>query len=233
MNSSTNPIIEFDRVRCTYQIKKGLLRFKPYHALRGVSFSVMVGETVGIIGRNGAGKTTILKLIADILRPDEGRVIVKPGTNVSLLSIQVGFDPELSGRENILLGGLYLGISKKLIQERMDSIIAFSDLGPFIENPIKTYSAGMRARLGFSIGIEMEPDVLLIDEVLGVGDWDFQKKASETLHEKIGSSITVVLVSHALDQVEKICDRVVWIENGVTQAVGNPSGIISSYKNRL
>ncbi len=225
--------ITLDHVRCTYRIKKGFLRFEPYHALRDVSFTVVEGETLGIIGRNGAGKSTVLKLIAGILRPDAGRVIKRPEISVSLLSLQVGFDPELSGRENILLGGLCLGISKKRILECMDDIIAFSDLGAFIENPIKTYSSGMRARLGFSIGMELSPDVLLIDEVLGVGDYAFQKKASEALHAKIGSDKTVILVSHDLLQMKKICDRVVWIENGITQCIGNPAEIIAAYQNFL
>ncbi len=224
-------IIALDHVRCTYRIKQGFFRFKPYHALQDVSFTVVEGETLGIIGRNGAGKSTILKLIAGILHPDAGRVIKRPEINVSLLSLQVGFDPELSGRENILLGGLCLGISKKRILECMDDIIAFSDLGVFVENPIKTYSSGMRARLGFSIGMELSPDVLLIDEVLGVGDYSFQKKATEALHVKIGSSNTVILVSHDLIQMKRICDRVVWIENGITQCIGDPAEIITAYQN--
>jgi lipopolysaccharide transport system ATP-binding protein len=225
--------ITLDHVRCTYRIKQGFFRFKPYHALQDVSFTVVEGETLGIIGRNGAGKTTVLKLIAGILRPDSGRVIKRPGISVSLLSLQVGFDPELSGRENILLGGLCLGISKKRILECTDDIIAFSDLGAFVENPIKTYSSGMRARLGFSIGMELSPDVLLIDEVLGVGDYAFQKKASEALHAKIGSGKTVILVSHDLFQMKQICDRVVWIENGRTQCIGDPAEIIDAYQNLL
>ena len=225
--------ITLDHVRCTYRIKQGLLHFKPYHALRDVSFTVLEGETLGIIGHNGAGKSTILKLIAGILHPDAGRVIKQPDINVSLLSLQVGFDPELSGRENILLGGLCLGISKKRILECMDEIIAFSELGAFVDNPIKTYSTGMRARLGFSVGMELSPDVLLIDEVLGVGDYAFQKKASEALHAKIGTCKTVILVSHDLLQMKNICDRVVWIENGITQCIGDPDEIITAYQNRL
>lgn len=230
---TTDPMISLEHVRCTYRIKKGLFRFEPYHALQDVSFTVMEGETLGIIGRNGAGKSTILKMIAGILHPDAGYVIKRPEINISLLSLQVGFDPQLSGRENILLGGLCLGISKKQILERMKEIIAFSDLGYFVDHPIKTYSSGMRARLGFSIGLELMPDILLIDEVLGVGDWSFKKKASEALQAKIRSGRTVVLVSHDLEQVEKICDRVVWIENGITQSIGDPKEIIAVYKNRL
>jgi lipopolysaccharide transport system ATP-binding protein len=231
--NENNCVITVEHVRCTYRIKQGLLRFKPYHALRDVSFCVMEGETLGIIGRNGAGKTTILKLMSGILRPDAGRISRRPGLVVSLLSLQVGFDPELSGRENILLGGLYLGISQKNIQNRMNDIVAFSELESFIDNPIKTYSSGMRSRLGFSIGMELAPDVLLIDEVLGVGDWRFQKKAYKALQYKIGNGRTVVIVSHDLSQIEKICDRVVWVENGITQAVGDTADIIISYKNRL
>jgi lipopolysaccharide transport system ATP-binding protein len=229
--NSIDSIISLDHVRCTYRIKQGLLRFKPYHAIQDVSFTVIEGETLGIIGRNGAGKSTILKLIAGILRPDAGRVIKRSEINISLLSLQVGFDRELSGRENILLGGLCLGITQKRIMECMNGIITFSDLGAFIENPIKTYSSGMRARLGFSIGLELMPDVLLIDEVLGVGDWSFKKKASEALRSKIRSGKTVILVSHDLDQVKNICDRVVWIENGMTRCIGNPVEIIDFYKN--
>ncbi len=227
------PVIRFENVRCTYRIKQGLFRFKPYHALEDVSFEVREGETLGIIGRNGAGKTTILKLMSGILRPDSGRVIRRPDLVISLLSLQVGFDPELSGRENILLGGLYLGITKKNILNRMDDIIAFSELGPFIDHPIKTYSSGMRSRLGFSIGMELAPDVLLIDEVLGVGDWRFQQKASEALYHKIGNGRTVVLVSHDLNQVEELCDRVVWIEHGKTQGIGKTENLIRLYKERF
>lgn len=230
---ATHTIVSLEHVRCTYRIKQGFLRFKPYHALQDVTFDVIEGETLGIIGRNGAGKSTILKLVAGILCPDAGRVMKRPEIKVSLLSLQAGFDPELSGLENILLGGLCLGIPKKRIEERMEEIIAFSDLGPFVENPIKTYSSGMRARLGFSIGLELMSDVLLIDEVLGVGDWNFKKKASGALQAKIRSGKTVILVSHDLEQVEKICDRVVWIENGITRCAGKPAEIIAVYKNCL
>jgi lipopolysaccharide transport system ATP-binding protein len=232
MNTDTAvEIISIEHVRCTYRIKQGLFRFKPFHALQDVSFAVIEGETLGIIGRNGAGKSTILKLIAGILCPDVGHVSRRPGISISLLSLQVGFDPELSGIENILLGGLCMGIPKKRILERMEEIINFSDLGSSIQNPIKTYSSGMRGRLGFAIALELMPDVLLIDEVLSVGDWSFKKKASQALQSKIRSGKTVILVSHDLNQVEKICDRVVWIENGITRCIGKPAEIIADYQN--
>ncbi len=223
-------LIRFENVRCTYHIKQGLFRFKPYHALRNSSFEVRQGETLGIIGRNGAGKTTILKLMCGILKPDAGRIHIRKGIVISLLGMQVGFDPELSGRENILLGGLYLGIPKSHIDSRMDDIIAFSELEAFIDNPIKTYSSGMRSRLGFSIGLELAPDVLLIDEILGVGDYRFQQKATDALQHKMKNGKTVVLVSHNLQQVESLCDRVVWIENGETQAEGDSKTVLERYK---
>jgi lipopolysaccharide transport system ATP-binding protein len=187
------------------------------------------GETVGVIGRNAAGKTTLLKVLAGIIAPDRGSVS-RADINVSLLSLQVGFVPHLSGRENAILSGILLGLTKREAQRRLPDVIAFSELGDFIDEPISTYSAGMRARLGFSVAYYAAPDVLLIDESLAVGDTDFRAKSATAIRKIIRSNRTVVLVSHNLDTVHQLCNRVVWIEEGATVAVGDPATVIYDYE---
>lgn len=184
-----------------------------FWALKDVSFSVHRGETVGVIGRNGAGKSTLLKILADIIKPDIGS-ITRANVTVTMQSLGAGFDPRLTGRQNISLSGLLLGMDKQHIVQRIEKIIELADIGEFINEPIKSYSSGMRARLGFSIAYHVDTDVMLIDEALAAGDHAFKAKASELIKEKIKSDHTVVLVTHSMDMVRELCDRVILIENG-------------------
>ena len=200
-------VISLHNVGVTYTIRGSLFR-KPscYCALSGIDLDIFRGETLGIAGRNGAGKSTLLKLIAGILQPDEGQV-TNYGHTVSLLSLQAGFDDDLTGRDNIIINGMLLGYSKAAAVMRTPDIIAFSELERFIDNPIRTYSTGMRARLGFSIAVYLSPDILLLDEVMSVGDKQFQEKSYAAMEHKLRSSQTVVLVSHIERQLE-LCSRI-------------------------
>lgn len=199
-----------------------------FWALRDVTLDLFRGETLGVVGRNGAGKTTLLKILAGILKPDVGSY-VNNGYQASLLSLQVGFVGYLSGRENAILSGLLLGMDRREIEHKMEAIVSFAELHDFIDEPIQTYSSGMRARLGFSTAFQVDPDVLLIDEVLGVGDAEFTEKSKAVMREKIQSDKTVVLVSHNAPMVRSLADRVVWIERGCTVAEGAPEEVLEAY----
>ena len=199
-----------------------------FEALRNISLEVYKGETFGIIGRNGAGKSTTLGLIAGVLKPSKGKIIVK-GRVSSLLELGAGFHPELTGRENIILNGVLMGLTRAEVLRKMDEIIEFSELGEFIEQPIRTYSSGMLARLGFSVVAHLDPEILLIDEVLAVGDMEFQKKCIDKMMGFKKSGVTIVFVSHSMTDVERICDRVAWIENHTVKTVGEPKITIESY----
>jgi len=206
-------LISLQNVSLSYTVRAGMFKWSKYMPLSDISFDLHRGETVGIIGRNGAGKSTLLRLIAGILEPDRGQII-NHGARVSLLSLGVGFVPHLSGKQNAMLSGMLLGLRRQEIARRMEAIIEFSGLGHFINQPLHTYSSGMRARLGFSVAIQVDPDVLLIDEVLGVGDEEFRTKSTSEMKRLIKSDKTVVLVSHSLPTVKELCDRAVWIEEG-------------------
>lgn len=221
--------IELKNVAVHYRENKSLFKSKTYTALKDVSFDVYKGETLGIIGRNGAGKSTLLRLLAGIIKCDEGR-LTHFCESVSLMALAAGFDPNLSGRQNALLSGMLVGHTKKEMLTSLDEIKAFSELDDFYEKPVKTYSSGMRAKLGFAVAMHTNPDVLLIDEVLAVGDINFKKKAEAAIIEKIGSNITVILVSHSQHQIQRLCQRVVWIENGIVMDEGNPSDVLQLYK---
>jgi len=184
-----------------------------FWALNNISFSVYRGQTVCVIGRNGAGKSTLLKVLAGIIQPDTG-TITRSEMTVTMQSIGAGFDQRLTGRQNIFLSGLLLGMDKKHIFQRVDEIIALANIGDFIDQPVKHYSSGMSARLGFSIAYYVDADVILIDEALAVGDQAFKEKASGLIKEKIKSDRTVVLVTHSMDMVRELCDRVIRVENG-------------------
>jgi lipopolysaccharide transport system ATP-binding protein len=199
-----------------------------YEALRDVSFEVYKGETLGIIGRNGAGKSTILGLIAGVLKSSRGSVIVK-GKASALLELGAGFHPELTGRENILLNGVILGLTRAEVLKKLDEIIEFSELGEFIDQPIRVYSSGMLARLGFSVVAHLDPDILLIDEILVVGDADFQKKCLNKMEGFKKNGVTIVFVSHSMPDVERICNRVMWIEDHTVKMLGKPEEIIHAY----
>ncbi|NQE80060.1 ABC transporter ATP-binding protein [Pantoea ananatis] len=210
----------------------GLLKGKSYLAIENISFKVEKGESVALIGRNGAGKSTSLGLVAGVLRPTEGTVKVK-GRVASMLELGGGFHPELTGRENIVLNATLLGLRRKELKGKIDKIIEFSELGEFIDEPIRVYSSGMLAKLGFSVITQVDPDILIIDEVLAVGDISFQKKCIETINEFRNKGVTILFVSHNLGDVEKVCDRVIWIENHKLKQSGNCKQVIDSYKKAM
>jgi lipopolysaccharide transport system ATP-binding protein len=202
-------------------------------ALRGVTFDVRAGESLGVIGRNGAGKTTLLRLLAGILGPDRGTIERSPGVRTSLLSLQVGFLPQLTGRENATLSGMLLGLRRADVAARMESIVAFAGLGDVIDDPIFTWSDGMRARLGFSVAWHADPELLLVDEALGTGDAAFHEKSAAAMRERIRSDRTCVLVSHDAATIRDVCDRCVWIEDGVVAAEGGPDQVLAAYTSAL
>lgn len=202
--------------------------YDEFWALRDVSFEIKTGETFGLIGENGSGKSTMLKCLAQILRPDEGKIRVT-GRVSALLELGAGFHPELSGRENVYLNASILGMSKKEVDRQFDEIVGFAGLERFIDTPVKNYSSGMYVRLGFAVAVQADPEVLLIDEVLAVGDESFQRRCNERLYELRNSGATIVVVSHALGSVRSICDRVAWLENGVLREVGDSSEVIDGY----
>jgi teichoic acid transport system ATP-binding protein len=198
-----------------------------FWALRHVSFSVERGETVGIIGRNGSGKSTLLRVIAGIYPPDEGKVSV--GGEVStLFSLGTGFNAELSGRDNIYLDGIMIGLTKEQIDGIIDAIIKFAELGDFIDMPVRTYSSGMRSRLGFAIAMHSDTDIMLIDEIMSAGDAAFRQKADAEMNRIMGQK-TVLMVSHAMGTIEKFATRVIWLNRGVVAAMGEPKEVIKQY----
>lgn len=226
--SAHEVLISLQNVSMSYTVRAGVFGWSKYTPLNNISFDLHRGETVGIIGRNGAGKSTLLRLIAGILEPDEGH-IVNRGARVSLLSLGVGFVPHLSGRENAMLSGMLLGLRRAEIARRMNAIREFSGIEDFFDQPLRTYSSGMKARLGFSVAIQVDPDVLLIDEVLGVGDEEFRIKSTAEMKRLIKSDKTVVLVSHSLPMVKELCDSVVWIDGGIVKGAGDTEAILKLY----
>lgn len=218
-----------------YSIKKSLLRLKKVHveefqAVKDVSFVVPKGEILGIIGKNGSGKSTMLKAMAGIFSPDSGSIDLK-GHTVSLLSIGVGFQKEVTGRENILLSGMLLGFSEQEIRAKMDEIIAFAELGKFIDMPVKTYSSGMYSKLAFSITAILETEIMLIDEVLSVGDQHFKKKSYKKMKELISNrDRTVVIVSHNISTLSSLCERVMWMHDGVIKMIGDTDTVLQQYQ---
>jgi lipopolysaccharide transport system ATP-binding protein len=200
-------------------------------ALKDVSFQVKRGEAFGIIGANGAGKSTALALIAGVVKPSSGSVRVK-GRISPMLELGAGFHPELTGRENIIMNGVLMGLTRKEVLRKMDEIIDFSELGRFIDQPIRVYSSGMLARLGFSVVAHLDPEILLIDEVLAVGDAEFQKKCMEKIAGFRKGGITIVLVSHSMETVRFICDRAVWMDRSSLRMSGPPSEVILEYMKR-
>ncbi|MBS4539137.1 ABC transporter ATP-binding protein [Clostridium sp. D2Q-11] len=209
--------------------RKKETRTKEVWALKNLSFSIKRGSNVGIIGSNGSGKTTLLKTIASIFQPDSGEICVHENS-ISLLTLGAGFQPELSGYENIYLNGLILGFTKEQIDAKREEIIEFSGIGDFIYSPIRTYSSGMKTRLAFSIACHIEPDILLIDEVLGVGDESFRQKSNEKLKELIDHDRTVIMVSHSLPALQELCDELIWIEKGVLKEYGDTETVLNHYK---
>ncbi len=211
----------------------GQTKLKPIEAVRDLSFSVNKGEVVGIVGKNGSGKTTLLRAIAGVFAPDEGRIDLH-GSRVSLMALGVGFDPELSGRENIVLSGMMLGFSRREIRERLEEIVAFSELNEFIDYPVRTYSSGMYSKLAFSITSFLETDIMLIDEVLSVGDLAFQEKSRKRMRALIAEHRhTVLIVSHNIGLLQDVCDRVLWMDRGTLRCMGEAKQILREYNDLM
>ena len=199
-------------------------------AVSDVSFSVNKGEILGIVGRNGSGKTTLLRSIAGIFQPDEGEIDTK-GNRVSLMAIGIGFNPNNTGRENILKSGMLLGCELNYVKAHMDEIIDFSELGDFIDRPVRTYSSGMYSKLSFSVTAILDTDIMLVDEVLSVGDERFRKKSYKKMEELMLSDRTVLIVSHATDTLKKFCDNILWINDGKYMMLGDTEKVLSEYDN--
>lgn len=212
----------------TTLLRGGRSRFEDFWAINDVSFEIPTGSTFGIIGSNGSGKSTLLKCLAGILSPDKGKLHVN-GRLSALLELGAGFHPELSGRENIFLNGAILGMTQKEITSRLDDIVDFSGLGHFIDTPVKNYSSGMVVRLGFSIAANVEPEILLIDEVLAVGDAEFQQRCYEKIEKFRHDGRTIVLVSHGLTQIEQMCDTVAWLEKSELKDIGPSFEVVQKY----
>lgn len=213
---------------CVRWLKRDL-KSEDFWALTDVSFDVEKGDVVGIIGHNGAGKSTLLKVISGIMKPTKG-TIEAHGNIVPMLELGSGFDMELSGRENIYLNGAILGYSEEFLNEKYDEIVAFSELGNFIEAPLRTYSSGMLARLAFSVACIVEPEILIVDEILSVGDADFQEKSRARMMDLMTGGTTVFFVSHSLKQIREMCNKVVWLEHGKIQAIGKTEEICNMYE---
>lgn len=203
-------------------------KFEDFWALKDISLEIPEGETFGLLGHNGSGKSTLLKCIARILTPDKGSISAR-GRVAAMLEVGSGFHPELSGRENIYLNGAILGMSRKEIDRKFDDIVDFSGISEFIDQPVKNYSSGMYVRLGFSVSIHVEPDILLVDEILAVGDMDFQDRCRAKFSELRNAGRTVVVVSHGLEQMKSFCDEVAWLDHGKLQEIGPAAAIIDKY----
>jgi len=223
-----SPLISLTDVGFTYRTLSGLLSIEKYQALKSINLDIRPGETLGIIGSNGSGKSTLLKVLARIYQPDEGKIVYN-ASKISLLSLALGFDARLSGLDNAVLSSMLLGATLREAKQKVESIIDFSELGEFASHPVRTYSSGMRARLGFSVSLNMKADVLLIDEALAVGDAKFKAKSEKAIVERVTSSQTVVLVSHSGPQINRLCDRAVWIEKGEIVLEGDTDFVTAQY----
>ena len=211
------------------KLVKGQLHFEKFVALEDVSLEIEKGEVFGVVGLNGSGKSTLLKIISGILSPTSGIVRVT-GLIAPLIELGAGFDMDLTARENIYLNGSVLGFTKKSIDEKFDEIVDFSELHEFIDVPMKNYSSGMVARIGFAVATIIKPEILILDEILSVGDFRFQEKCEVRINEMMSGNTTVILVSHSIDQVERMCKRVMWLEKGKVRMVGNTEDVCIAYK---
>ena len=231
----TDLVVSYQNLKKT-SIKKSLLQFKRrnvdrFVAVKGISFYVRQGEILGIIGKNGSGKSTTLNALAGIFSPDSGTIDLK-GHSISLLSIGVGFQREMTGRENIILSGMLLGFSEEEVKAKEPEIVEFAELGEFIDMPVRTYSSGMYSKLAFSITAILETDIMLIDEVLSVGDQKFKKKSSNTMKSLISNKDrTVVIVSHSIETLKELCDTVMWMHDGQIKRIGEPGPVLEEYVN--
>ena len=213
----------------TIRLLKRQIKMREFWALKDVSLDVARGEVFGLVGVNGAGKSTLLKVVARVLRPTKGRVVIR-GRVAPLLELSAGFHPELTGKENVFLNSALLGYSHRETLERYDQIVEFSEIGEFINAPIRTYSTGMAARLGFSVATASEPDVLIVDEVLSVGDENFQKKCRARMAAYSQHGTSILLVSHNMDTIRSMCQKAAWLDHGELKAIGEPNRVIRAYR---
>jgi len=232
---NSEPVLALCEVGLAYPRHSGLLRFsrEKFWALQGISFQVHQGEVVGLIGRNGAGKSTLLKILAGITSPDAGAITFRGDLRTTLLSIQAGFDQHLSGRDNAILSGMLLGMRRREILAKIDAITELAALGSFIDEPLRTYSSGMRARLGFATAYHTDTDIMLLDEILSVGDAKFSETARRLMEERINSNKTAILVSHSESTVKELCPRLIWLENGQIREDGKTDEVWSMYRKAL
>jgi len=226
MNES---IISLNSISLSYRARIGLFKSFEFKALNNVSFDVKYGEIFGVLGNNGSGKSTLLKVLSGVLAADSGSIDLKYGVTRSLLALGLGFNNQLSGRDNALISCMLNGLNKQQAKEKLEEIKTFSELGDFFEQPVKTYSSGMRSKLGFTTGIVLDVDILLIDEVLSVGDQTFKQKAEQALLDKMKGHQTVIFVSHSAQQIKKLCDRCIWLEKGTVQALGKTEQVMQQY----
>lgn len=239
----SNPMIEVNDVTMRFHMNNdkimslkefvarkltGKIAYSDFTALEDVSFTLERGQTLGLVGKNGAGKSTLLKVISGILKPTRGSAVTH-GNVVPMLELGSGFDMDLTGRENIFLNGAILGYSKEFLNAKYDDIVAFSELGEFIESPIRNYSSGMLARLAFSVASVVEPEILIVDEILSVGDAQFQEKSRARMMELMGGGTTVLFVSHSLPQIREMCSRVLWLEHGRVKMEGKTEEVCNAY----
>ncbi|AWF81865.1 ABC transporter [Microbulbifer sp. A4B17] len=225
----SSPILTFSKVGLAYRGKLSLFT-KQNWVLKDISFELLTGETLGIVGRNGAGKSSLLKLLADIIAPNTGKIHRQPRVKSQLLSLGLGFNKNLSGIDNALMALVTQGSGIRHAKAMIPVITEFSGLGDIIKEPVGTFSAGQKARLGFATAIHATPDVLLLDEILGVGDREFKQKSAKALKNKVQSNQTVVLVSHSIQTLRKLCDRVLWIESGTVKSIGEAQEVLSMYE---
>lgn len=211
------------------KLMKGKLFYNEFIALNDVSFDVNKGDILGIVGFNGAGKSTMLKILAGVLKPSKGKVVVN-GSVAPLIEVGAGFDPELTAKENIFLNGAILGHSREFLQAHFEEIIEFAELERFVNVPVKNFSSGMYARLGFAIATVVQPDILIVDEVLSVGDFHFQEKCEKRIRSMIDTGTTIIIVSHDIGMVERLCNKVLWLDHGVKRDFGDTQVICEAYK---
>lgn len=212
------------------KLLKGKLLYNDFIALDDVSFKVQEGDILGIVGFNGAGKSTMLKILAGVLQPTSGSVKVS-GSIAPLIEVGAGFDPELTAKENIFLNGAILGYTKAFLEDKYEQIVDFAELKDFINVPVKNFSSGMYARLGFAIATMVKPDILIVDEVLSVGDYKFQQKCEDRIQEMIKDNVTIILVSHDIRMIEKLCNKVLWLDHGKMKDFGEKERVCEEYKN--
>lgn len=214
------------------KLVKRELMFQEFLAVKDVSFQVKKGEAWGLIGTNGSGKSTMLKAISGILKPYKGSITVN-GTVAPLIELGAGFDPELTARENIFLNGCVLGHTEKFMQEHFDEIVDFAELHDFLDSPIKNYSSGMSARLGFSIATMVKPEILIVDEILAVGDYKFRQKCEQRMAEMLSGGTTLLYVSHSIEEVKRLCDHALWIDKGVARMQGEVNEVCDAYMREM